>query len=249
VFLAEPVIVPEPVIWNEEPIETEPSPEWGSGAQDQSRVDLDADPLWAVLGDEIGSSFEVADEPEVSTSAAAAAGASRSGLASAAESAAPIQIDEPIELQSGDLSLVRDQLEPADDDDKAMAEIKRLMGEIARTIEEAAQLVGRPDSFAMSLRAGQLEIADRFPFLDPFAGEFEYLTGEIVFVGHAASEEFVEGLTEALKLAIGAVTRSSAHAGRFRSYVREDLLKLHARERAGFEKFGLDEVVQQLITF
>ena len=129
-----------------------------------------------------------------------------------------------------------------------MTETKRLMGEIARAIEEAAQAVGRPDSFSMCLRAGQLKIADRFPFLDPFAGEFEYLAGEIVFVGHAPAEEFVVGLTEALKLAIEAVTRSTAYADRFRSYVTEDLQKLFARERAEFERFGLDPVIEQLLT-
>jgi hypothetical protein len=130
-----------------------------------------------------------------------------------------------------------------------MAEIKRLMAEIARAIEEAAQAIGRPDSFSMSLRAGQLKIADRFPFLDPFAGEFEYLAGEIVFVGHATAEEFVAGLTEALKLAIEAVTRSTAYADRFRSYVIEDLQRLLARQRPEFERFGLDQVIQQIITF
>ena len=130
-----------------------------------------------------------------------------------------------------------------------MAETKRLMGEIARAIEEAAQSVGRPDSFSMSLRAGQLRIADRFPFLDPFAGEFEYLAGEIVFVGHATAEEFIVGLTEALKLAVEAVTQSTAYADRFRSYVTEDLRKLLARERDEFEKLGLDQVIEEIISF
>jgi len=123
------------------------------------------------------------------------------------------------------------------------------MAEIARAIEEAAQAVGRSDSFSMSLRAGQLKIAGRFPFLDPFAGEFEYLAGEIVFVGRATAEEFVAGLTEALKLAIDAVRRSTAYADRFRSYVIEDLQKLLARDRVEFERFGLDQVIHQIITF
>jgi hypothetical protein len=98
------------------------------------------------------------------------------------------------------------------------------------------------------LRAGQLRIADRFPFLDPFAGEFEYLAGEIVFVGHATAEEFVVGLTEALKLAVEAVTQSTAYADRFRSYVTEDLRKLLARERDEFERCGLDQAIEEIIS-
>ena len=251
VFLAEPVILPEPVTLSEEPIETElAGPDSYSPAPTayESPVVSGADPLASVLEDDGQFRLEDAEQREFSSSAAAGAAASQSGFAPVAESAAPIHEEESIEPPAGGLSSVRDEFEPAGDDE-AMAEIKRLMGEMARAIEEAAQSVGRPDSFAMSLRAGQLEIADRFPFLDPFAGEFEYLAGEIVFVGQAAAETFVEGLTEALKLAISAVTRSTAHADRFRSYVREDLLKLHAREREEFERLGLEDVIQQLITF
>jgi len=141
-----------------------------------------------------------------------------------------------------------DQLSPSPDAE-AMAEIKRLMGEIAKAIEEAAQAVDRPDSFSMSLRAGQLKIADRYPFLDPFAGEIEYLGGEIVFVGQATADEFILGLTEALKLAVDAVLHSTAYAERFRAYVIEDLRKLLAREQTEFEKFGLDRVIEQIIAF
>jgi hypothetical protein len=165
-----------------------------------------------------------------------------------AEFAAPGLSEDPGELQPEALSLVWDELPPAPADAEAMAEIKRLIGEVARAIEEAAQAVGRPDSFSLSLRAGQLQIANRFPFLDPFAGEFEYLAGEIVFVGHATAEEFVAGLTEALKLAVEAVSASTAYPDKFRSYVTEDLKKLLAREHAGFERFAIEEVIQHLLS-
>lgn len=169
------------------------------------------------------------------------------GLTSLAEAGPLLPADDAIEDQAGALSLLRDEVPEAADGARAMAEIKRLMGEIARAIEEAAQAVGRPDNFSMSLRAGLLKVADRYPFLDPFAGDFEYLAGEIVFVGSAPAEEFVAGLTEALKLAIEAVTRSTAYADRFRSYVAGDLQKLLARERDEFERFGLDQVIERMI--
>ncbi len=165
-----------------------------------------------------------------------------------AEALTPGLAEEFIEPQSGNLSVVRDELPPVAADAEAMTETKRLMGEIARVIEEAAQAVGPPDSFPMSLRAGQLKIADRFPFLDPFAGEFEYLAGEVVFVGHATADEFVVGFTEALKLAMEAVTRSTAYPDRFRLYVAEDLHKLLAREKAEFERLGLAQVVREIST-
>jgi hypothetical protein len=146
------------------------------------------------------------------------------------------------------LSLVRDELLTVGADADAMNDIKRLMGEVARVIEEAAQAVARPDSFSMSLRSGQLKIADRYPFLDPFAGEFEYLTGEIVFVGRASASEFVTGFAEALKIAVQEVARSTAYADRFCSYVIEDLNKLLTRERAEFEKYGIDNVIKEIVS-
>lgn len=160
----------------------------------------------------------------------------------------------PLEILTSDFrSLVTGDLifQPnasTNDGDMVTDDLKRLMGEIARTIEEAAQSVGRHDGFSMSLRASQLKVADRYRFLDPFAGEFEYLSGEIVFVGNTTAEEFVEGFSEALKLAIQSVSESTAFSERFRAYVAEDLKRLLARDPEEFENAGLDHVIQTLIS-
>ena len=153
---------------------------------------------------------------------------------------------ESISAHSNDVSLGEEV--PVVVGDEAISELKRLMGEIARTIEEAAQAVDHHDSFSMALRAGQLKVADQYPFLDPFRNEFEYLAGEIVFVGQATAEDFVAGLTEALELAILGVARSTEHGDRFRAYVIEDLRKLLARDRSELESVGLVQVVERLLT-
>ena len=240
-------------IVNEEPVE----PHLASFQHDVSGSMLSNDLLTDAIGearlpDYAAPGPEHEERPLSLKSVGVAAATTQSGFAAPEEDSSLDSIGDSIgDLigpKAGDLSIIWDELPPVAADAEAMTETKRLMGEIARAIEEAAQAVGRPDSFSMCLRAGQLKIADRFPFLDPFAGEFEYLAGEIVFVGHAPAEEFVVGLTEALKLAIEAVTRSTAYADRFRSYVTEDLQKLFARERAEFERFGLDPVIEQLLT-
>jgi len=213
-------------------------------ASSEFTVDRPREPGRPVASDHGEVSLEQFEGP---LSAAVAAAGSQSKLPPPAEIAAPALTGDLIERRDGNLSLVWDEISPPSADAEAMAEIKRLMGETARVIEEAAQAVGRPDIFSMSLRAGQLKIADRFPFLDPFAGDFEYLAGEVVFVGRATAEEFVAGLTEALKLAVDGVTRSTAFADRFRAYVTEDLQKLLARERAAFDAYGLARVIQQIL--
>ena len=176
--------------------------------------------------------------------------ASRSNIVTSAGSASgdaapPASAAEAASAHSNDVLLGEET--PAVSGDEAISELKRLMGEIARTIEEAAQAIAHHDSFSMALRAGQLKIADRYPFLDPFRNEFEYLAGEIVFVGQATAEDFVAGLTEALELAVLGVARSAEHRDRFRAYVIEDLGKLLARGRSELESFGLDQVVERLL--
>ena len=132
---------------------------------------------------------------------------------------------------------------------EAMAEIKRLMGEIAKTIDDACRAVEQRDAFSMYLRAGQLKIADRYPFLDPFGAEFEYLSGEIVFIGKATPTEFKEGLTESLRLAVVGVAQSSAQPNRLRANVTEKLRNLLDRLRPELEKYELSESVEELIKF
>jgi hypothetical protein len=131
---------------------------------------------------------------------------------------------------------------------EAMAEIKRLMGEMASTIETAARSVETRDTFSMYLRAGQLKIADRYPFLDPFGNEFEYLGGEIVFVGAEKPEAFIAGVTEALKLAVTSIIETSSQSVRLRARIEEDMGQLMERLRPELEAFGLDQCIEQIIT-
>ena len=129
-----------------------------------------------------------------------------------------------------------------------MAEVKKLMGEIARAVEDATRTVEQRDCFSMYLRAGQLKIADQYRFLDPFGAEFEYLGGEIAFIGEAKPEDFIKGLTEAMRLAVVGVAESSAQPARLRACIIRDLRQLLEREREAIEKLGLDHSIEQIIT-
>jgi hypothetical protein len=128
-----------------------------------------------------------------------------------------------------------------------MAEIKKLMGEIASTIENAARSVETRDTFSMYLRAGQLKIADRFPFLDPFGNEFEYLGGEIVFVGAEKPGVFISGVTEALNLAVTSIIETSGQSVRLKARIEEDMGQLLERLRPELERLGLDSSIEQII--
>ncbi|HKV40405.1 MAG TPA: hypothetical protein VJX67_14425 [Blastocatellia bacterium] len=126
-------------------------------------------------------------------------------------------------------------------------EMKRLMGEIAGAIESAARVVEPRDTFSIYLRAGQLKIADRYPFLDPFGNEFEYHAGQIVFAGDVSSEVFREGATEALRLAVVSVVEASSQPANLRVKIEDDLYALFDKLRLDLERHGLDRSIQQII--
>lgn len=179
---------------------------------------------------------------------AIAASASNSGdLAAAPVNAdqGDIRVEESAAIASSSAHSQPVDLEEAE----TMAEIKRLMGEIARTIDEACRAIEQRDAFSMYLRAGQLKIADRYPFLDPFGAEFEYLSGEIVFIGKASPTQFREGLTESLRLAVVGVGQSSAQPARLRGAVTEDLRKLLERLRPDLERYGIVESIEWILNF
>ena len=178
------------------------------------------------------------DQPEVGEETSDAA---QEGVASTADEAA-----------QDDFTLIREQIDGTGDhgDAKAamhMSEIKRLMAEIARTIEETTRGVEQRDIFSMYLRAGQLKIADRYPFLDPFGAEFEYLSGEIVFVGEAQPSEFIEGLTEALRLAVEALTQVSSQSARLKARIGDDLKWLLERHELELKQYDLDQSIAKII--
>lgn len=128
-----------------------------------------------------------------------------------------------------------------------MIEVKRLMGEIARTVEESIRAVSQQSNFAMHMRAGQLRVADRYPFLDPFGNEFEYLAGEIAFVGRVKPDDFIAGLTEALRIALASALQAVSQPARLRAIAAEDLRSLGERYRSEFEEFGLDQSVERIM--
>jgi hypothetical protein len=165
---------------------------------------------------------------------------------------ATVPDEHPSNAEEDELSLVSDDFKASIEAQRAseaevMAEVKRLMGEVARSIEEAIQSVEQRSTFPIHLRAGQLKVADRYPFLDPFGTEFEYLAGEIAFVGQASPAEFVDGLTEALKIAVDGVAQTSAQSSRVRGRVSEALRSLLSRQQTEFEAYGLDESIHEIL--
>jgi hypothetical protein len=82
-----------------------------------------------------------------------------------------------------------------------------IMQEVIGSIEFLLDgLSSRPGSFRDNFKKAQVEKSEDYPFLDPFAAEFEYKNGEIKFSGRVSAEAFVRGLKDCLDLTIDMTT-------------------------------------------
>jgi len=125
-----------------------------------------------------------------------------------------------------------------------MRDLMQLMSQVVAAVERGMTVAGRGSSFPTALRAGLLAVTERYPFLDPFAAEFEYQDKEIVFVGTAQPGEFASGLTEALRQMVEDLIFSSN--GRVRDYIAEELRKVEREQAADIRRFNLGNLTEKI---
>jgi hypothetical protein len=84
----------------------------------------------------------------------------------------------------------------------ARGDLKELMPILQEIISEAEKLVDgssrRRGLFHKVFKESLIERSEEFPFLDPFAGEFEYREGTIRFSGETGARDFTTGIVEGL---------------------------------------------------
>ncbi len=125
-----------------------------------------------------------------------------------------------------------------------MRDLMTLMSQVVAAVERGMAVAGRGSSFPTALRAGLLAVTERYPFLDPFAAEFEYQDKEIVFVGTAQPNEFATGLTEALRQMVEDLIYSSN--GRVRDYIAEELRKVERDQSGSIRRFNIGSLTEKI---
>ena len=85
------------------------------------------------------------------------------------------------------------------DMETAIALMEDIMRDAERVLDSMAEGKG---AFVESFRRAQLDISEKYPFLDPFVGEFEYKDGKLQFLGDVPVKEFIKGVGECLDLAL-----------------------------------------------
>jgi hypothetical protein len=97
------------------------------------------------------------------------------------------------------------------------------------------------DAFKDSLLDG----ADEYPFLDPFAGEFDYEEGEITYTG-LASADFSPGLARSLSATVVRMAESHSREDLVAA-VREQLGPVLEKHADAVQKYGLGQTALELL--
>lgn len=84
----------------------------------------------------------------------------------------------------------------------------RLFEVILIQLETVANALLKDRRFLLILKTILPQIADRYPFLDPFIGDFRYANGLLSFEGDASGADFVDGMCEVLNAIIATLLQS-----------------------------------------
>src|SRR4030042_5854083 len=88
-----------------------------------------------------------------------------------------------------------------------LQKVVEVIQEVVGTIESVVDnLANRTGVFLDNLKKAPVEQSEDFPFLDPFAAEFEYRNGKISFHGKVPAEIFIQGIGHCLELALGKIS-------------------------------------------
>lgn len=85
-----------------------------------------------------------------------------------------------------------------------------LWQDVLKTVESGMDAVAKPGTFSTAFRRACVDLADSYPFLDPFAAEFEYREGQIRYDGQAGVAELNQGLSRCLAQCVRALAAQSA---------------------------------------
>jgi hypothetical protein len=107
-------------------------------------------------------------------------------------------------------------------------------------------LSSRKGSFRDSFKKARVGKSDDYPFLDPFAAEFDYKNGEIKFAGKVSPEVFVRGLKDCLDVTLDAITVST-NKDELYEKIRSDLKPILDRFDDKIDAFGLKSIIPEFL--
>jgi len=100
--------------------------------------------------------------------------------------------------------------QPGQDHPPLFAALQRILGEV----EAAVDGLAKPGTFGMTFRRALAERSEKYPFLDPFEGLFEFGDGRVAFHGEEGPEVVIPAVRDCLVQALKTLAKDSGLAGK-----------------------------------
>jgi hypothetical protein len=127
----------------------------------------------------------------------------------------------------------------------ALPELLGAWQAIIAAVERVADSQFKSGHFVNTFKDTLIEKADDYPFLDPFAGEFDYRDGQITFHGEVV-KDFSRALGDCLNVTAGKLASEAPQAD-LAARVKTELEPVKETYAAAIEKFGLEAALPQLL--
>jgi hypothetical protein len=147
-------------------------------------------------------------------------------------------------VYSADLAASSDQMgEVGEGGD--LGDLLRVLGDTMSAIETVVDGLLTKGVFGSELRRVLVKKSNEYPFLDPFAAEFRYKDGKIVFTGNTDIRELTRGLGECLGLTIQALSHQFSRKG-ILGQIKRELDQIKADFGKEIKQFSLEATMPEI---
>jgi len=130
---------------------------------------------------------------------------------------------------------------------EALKELMPILQEIIFQSEELVDGASRKKGlFRKIFKESLIEKSEEFPFLDPFAGEFEYREGAIQFMGDVGAKDFAVGIVEGLASTLSHLEKELPKEKILPLKLKAGIESSLERNRAALKRLGVDGITSSI---
>jgi hypothetical protein len=126
-----------------------------------------------------------------------------------------------------------------------LQDLLKVLQDTISAIETVVDGSIKKGTFGAELRRALVQKSNDYPFLDPFAAEFSYDNGKILYTGNPDTRDLTRGLGECLGLSIEAISEKFSRK-KILDQVKGELAQIKADFRQEIKKFNLETTMPEI---
>jgi hypothetical protein len=118
--------------------------------------------------------------------------------------------------------------------------------EVLSKVENWVDGISKKGKFLGAFKQSLLEKSEKYPFLDPFGGEFEYREKSIQFTGDASEEDFAKGMIECLRSALFQLAKELPKNKLFSSQLKGEIISTLKSHQETVKRLGIEAALSSI---